>query len=156
MNIMASMRHSFGGFALDSASIGNTSASKTQIVLPYTGQLPTELDDNTGAAIVITLQVALTISVVLTVERDGKTLRYPVTVAPEEIDRILQPFFFAGDGHTRHNNGLEPYILGFNQASYISWKRLTQEPDGIDNLLFQLAPASIDRVLQHIRHSETA
>ena len=156
MNIMESMRHSFGGFALDSASIGNTSASKTQIVLPYTGQLPAELDDNTGAAIVVTLQVGLTVNVLLTVERDKKTLRYPVTVAPEEIDRILQPFFFTGDGHTRRDNGLEPYSMGLHQGSYTNWKRLTLEPDGFDNLLFQLSPVSVERVLQHIRHSETA
>ncbi|MDE6281222.1 MAG: hypothetical protein K2M15_05450, partial [Oscillospiraceae bacterium] len=92
MYIMESIHHSFGGFTLDTASISRTSTSKTKIVLPYTGQLPAELNDATGAAIVITLQVGLTVNVLLTIERAGKEFRYPVKATPEEIDHILEPY----------------------------------------------------------------
>lgn len=156
MYIMESMRHNYGGFTLDTASTGSTSTSKTAIKLPYSGPLPADLDDATGAAIVIALQVGLTVNVLLTGERLGKVFRYPVAATPGEIDHILQSFFFTGDGHTRHDNGLTPYTLGFNQANYVSWKRLTLDADGLDNLLPQLSPASAQRILQHIEHSKTA
>lgn len=156
MYITKSMRHNFGGFTLDTASIDNTSTSKTKITLPYTGKLPADLSDATGAAIVITLQIGLTVNVLLTVERAGKKSRYPVTATPEEIDRTLQGFFFTNDGHTRRDNGLEPYILGLYQGSYTNWKRLILDADGLDNLLPKLSPAAIQRILQHIEHSATA
>lgn len=142
-------------FELDTASIVSTSTSKTEIKLPYTGKLPAGLDDATGAAIVITLRAGSTVNVLLTVEREGKKSGYPVAATPQEIDHILQSFFFTSDGHTRRDNGLKPYILGFNQANYINWKRLTQEPDGLDNLIYQLSPAVVQRILQHIEHSAT-
>lgn len=82
------------GFALDTARIGNTSTSKTKIVLPYNGSLPVDLRGTTSAAIVITLQVGLTVNILLTVERDRRKYRYPVKATPEEIDHILQSFFF--------------------------------------------------------------
>lgn len=124
MYIMESMRHNFGGFTLDTASIGSTSTStstsKTKIALPYTGQLPADLNDGTGAVIAITLQVGLTVNVLLTVERAGKEFRYPVKATPEEIDHILEPFFFSEKGRTRRDNGLNQYSTGLHQGSYIN------------------------------------
>lgn len=143
------------GFSLNITSISNTSTSKTKIVLPYNGPLPANLRNTTGADIVIMLQVGLTVNILLTVERDGKKHRYPVKATPEEIDRILHPFFFNTDGHTRRDTGLERYSLGLYQESFINWKRLTMDENGIDNILSQLSPAAVERVLQHIRHSET-
>ena len=137
------------GFALDTARIGNTSTSKTKIVLPYNGSLPVDLSGTTSAAIVITL-------ILLTVERDGKKHHYHVKATPEEIDHILQSFFFDADGQTRRSTGLDRYSLGLWQGSYINWRRLVLEEHGLDNLLFQLSPAAVERVLWHIRHSETA
>lgn len=67
------------GFALDTARIGNTSTSKTKIVLPYNGSLPVDLRGTTSAAIVITLQVGLTVNILLTVERDRRKYRYPLS-----------------------------------------------------------------------------
>lgn len=144
------------GFSLDIASISNTSTSKTKIVLPYNGPLPADLRGTTSADIVIMLQVGLTVNILLTVERDGKKHRYPVKATPEEIDCILHPFFFNSDGHTRRDTGLERYSLGLYQGSFINWKRLTMDENGIDNILPQPSPAAVERVLQHIRHSETA
>lgn len=144
------------GFSLDIASISNTSTSKTKIVLPYNGPLPADLRDTTSADIVIMLQVGLTVNILLTVEQDGKKHRYPVKATPGEIDRILHPYFFNSDGHTRRDTGLERYSLGLYQGSFINWKRLTMDENGIDNILPQLSPAAVERVLQHIRHSETA
>lgn len=144
------------GFSLNITSISNTSTSKTKIVLPYNGPLPADLRDTTSADIVIMLQVGLAVNILLTVERDGKKHRYPVNATPEEIDSILQPFFFDADGKTRHDTGLERYSLGLWQGSYINWRRLVLEEHGLDNLLFQISPAAVERVLWHIRHSETA
>lgn len=157
MYIMEALRHNYGGFTLDTSSIDSTSStSKTEIKLPYSGPLPADLDDATGAAIVIALQVGLTVNVLLTGERAGKVFRYPVTATPQEIDHILEGFFFTGDGRTRRDNGLEGYALGFNQSSYINWKRLTLDADGLDNLLPRLSPDSVQRILQHVEHSATA
>ena len=144
------------GFALDTARIGNTSTSKTKIVLPYNGSLPVDLSGTTSAAIVITLQVGLTVNILLTVERDGKKHHYHVKATPGEIDHILQSFFFDADGQTRRSTGLDRYSLGLWQGSYINWRRLVLEEHGLDNLLFQLSSAAVERVLRHIRHSETA
>lgn len=121
------------GFSLNITSISNTSTSKTKIVLPYNGPLPADLRGTTSADIVIMLQVGLTVNILLTVERDGKKHSYPVKATPEEIDRILRPFFFDTNGNTRHDNGLERYSLGFWQGSYINWRRLVLEEHGIDN-----------------------
>lgn len=106
-----------------------------------------------GVAIIITICVGLTVNVVLIVERAGKKSHYPIVATPEEIDSILQTFFFDESGHTRRDNGLEPYSLGLWQGHYINWKRITREADGLDNLLYQLSPASVERLLQHIEHS---
>lgn len=156
MYIKNSITDHFNVFTLDTTNIGNISTSKTQIVLPYGGPLPTNLSSITNAAISITIQVGLTVNVLLIVEQGGKKCHYPIKATPEEIDRILQPFFFSMDGKTRHDNGLERYSLGLHQSSFINWKRLTMDDNGIDNILPQLSPAAIERVLHHIRHSETA
>lgn len=109
MELKNMIHHNYGGFTLDMGKIGGISTSKTKIVLPYTGQLPADLTNATGAAIVITLQVGLTVNVLLTVEQAGKKFRHPVTATPEEIDHILQGFFFTSDGHTRRDTGLDQY-----------------------------------------------
>lgn len=155
MYIKNSIADHFEGFNLDTASIGNISTSKTRIVLPYSGLLPADLSNTTGAAIVIMLQVGLTVNILLTVEQEDKKYRYPVKAVAEEIDHILRPFFFDKDGKTRHDNGLERYSLGLFQGSYINWQRLTMDENGLDNTLTQLSPAAVERVLHHIRHSET-
>lgn len=144
------------GFILDTASIGNTSTSKTKIALPYNGPLPADLSDTTSATIVITLRAGPTVNVLLTVERAGKKYRFPVKATPEEIDRILWPFFFDADGQTRRGTGLDRYSLGLYQGTFINWKRLTMDENGLDNILPQLSPTAFERVLQHIRHSESA
>lgn len=156
MYIDHTMWHNYGGFTLDTASISNTSASKTKITLPYTGPLPADLSDATGAAIVVTLQIGLTVNVNLTVERAGKKLRYPVTATPEEIDHILQGFFFTSDDHARRDTGLERYSLGLHQGNYVNWRRITLETGGIDNLLHQLSPIAVQRIMEYIGHSATA
>lgn len=144
------------GFSLDITSIGNISTSETKIVLPYNGPLPADLRDTTSADIVIMLQVGLTVNILLTVKREGKRYRYPVKATMEEINRILWPFFFDSNGHTRRNTGLDRYSLGLYQGTFINWRRIVLEGYGMDDLLFQLSPAAVESVLQHIRHSKTA
>ena len=94
------------GFALDTARIGNTSTSKTKIVLPYNGSLPVDLSGTTSAAIVITLQVGLTVNILLTVERDGKKHHYHVKATPGEIDMVMVFLFRCGrPNQTQHRPG---------------------------------------------------
>lgn len=161
MYIMESMRHNFGGFTLDTASIGNTSTSKTKITLPYTGQLPADLNDTTGAVIVITLQVGLTVNVLLTVERAGKEFRYPVKATPEEIDAILWPLFWIKTAETeyrpRFNNGLSEYWNGHYQAEFTAWHSIGQYPIKITSIIQQLSPekrASLYRMIDFMRSKE--
>lgn len=156
MKLKNMMSHNFGGFTLDVEKIANTSTSKTEISLPYTGQLPADLNNATGAVIVITLQVGLTVNVLLTIERAGKKFRYPVTVTPDEIDHILHGFFFASNGHTRRDTGLDRYSLGLYQGNYINWQRLTLNVDGLNHLLPQLSPVAVQRIMEYIEHSATA
>lgn len=156
MELKNTMAHNYGGFTLDTASISNTSTSKTKITLPYTGKLPADLSDATGAAIIITLQVGLTVNVLLTVERAGKKLRYPVTATPDEIDHILHGFFFTSNGHPRRDTGLDRYSLGLYQGNYINWQRLTLNADGLNHLLPQLSPVAVQRIMEYIEHRATA
>lgn len=155
MYIKSTLVDDFGNFPLDNSKIELYSASKSKIRLPYSGPLPAELNNATNAAISITLQVGLTVNVLLIVEQDEKKLRYPIEATPQEINDILFPFFFDRGGHTRWDTGLERYSLGLHQGSFINWKRLTLDENGIDNILPQLSAAAVERVLQHIRHSET-
>lgn len=144
------------GFTLDVASIGNTSTSKTRLRLPYYGPLSAGLDGATSVSIAITLQVGLIVSLFLIVEWEGKLRRYPISATAEEIDHILHLFFFTKDGHTRCDTGLDRYSLGFNQSSYINWRRLVLDTYGVESILSQLSPTSLERALQCIRHNKTA
>lgn len=62
---------------------------------PTAGLLPADLSNTTGAAIVIMLQVGLTVNILLTVEQEGKKYRYPVKAVAEEIDHILGVLSFS-------------------------------------------------------------
>lgn len=124
MHIKSTLVKDFGSFPLDTSKIELYSASKSKIRLPYSGPLPVELDNATNAAISISLQVGLTVNVLLIVEQDGKKRRYPVKATSQEINDILFPFFFDKDGHTRWDTGLNRYNLGLWQGSYINWWRL--------------------------------
>lgn len=154
MYIKNSITDHFEGFTLDTTGIGNTSIRKREIHLPYTGPLPDKLSDVTSATIAITLQMGLSVNVLLIVERAGKKRRYLVAATPDEIDSILSPLFFDKRGYTRWDTGLNRYYLGFWQSSYLSWRRLVME-HGIYNILSQLSTADIEGVLEYIRHSKT-
>lgn len=156
MYIKSTLVQNFGNFPLDTSKIELQSTSKRKIHLPYTGPLPADLSNATGVAISITLRVGLTVNVRLIAEKGAKKLRYPVEATPQEINDILLPFFFDADGHTKWDTGLDRYNLGLYQGGYSNWRRLVLEQHGLDNLLFQLSPAAVERVLEHIRHSETA
>lgn len=155
MYIKSTLTKDFGNFPLDTSKIELHSTSKDKIYLPYSGPLPAELSDVTDAVISITVHVGLTIGVFLIVNKNGKSLRHPVEATPQEINDVLFPFFFQDKGnntyHTRQDTGLNRYDLGLWQGGYINWKRLVLEEHGLDNLLFQLSPAAVERVLQHIK-----
>lgn len=158
MYIKSTLNKDFGNFALDTSKIELHSVSKDEIHLPYRGPLPAELSDATDAVISIMVHVGLTVGVLLIVNKNGKKLRHPVEATPPEINDVLFPFFFHDKGNnayqTRRDNGLNSYGLGLWQGSYLNWKRLVLEEHGLDNLLFQLSPAAVERVLQHVQHSD--
>ena len=156
MYIKGTLVENFDNFQLDMGKIGNHSTSKSKIHLPYTGPLPDKLNNATNVTISISIRAGLTVGVLLIAEQDGKKLRYPIEATPQEINDVLFPFFFDRDGHTKCDTGLDRYNLGLWQGSYINWRRLVLDEHGLDDLLFQLSPASAERVVQHIRHAGTA
>ena len=144
----------FAGFELDASKIGLHSTHKREIRLPYSGLLPDGLQHNADAVISVNLTAGLRICIDLIVTMDGKKLRYPVEATAQEINDILFPFFFEDVGsnkyHTRFGNGLDDYWLGNYQSSYTHWKRFVYEGHGIDDVINQLSPVALDRVIRYI------
>ncbi len=148
------------GFKLDTSKINLHSVSKDKIQLPYNGPLPDALSKNDSAVISVNITVGLMISACLIVTAGKKEHRYPVEATAQEISDLLFPFFFKdvdnNNFHTRFGNGLSDYWMGSYQSSFTNWKRLILEEHGLDNILYQLSPAAVERVSQHIKESQTA
>lgn len=149
-----SKNNDFAGFELDTSKIAMHSSDKYKILLPYSGQMPDALQLNNGAFISANLTVGLRIGVILIVTVDGKKFRYPVAATAQEINDILFPFFFEDVGndkyHTRFENGLNDYWLGNFQSSFTHWRRFVYEGHGIDGVIGQLSPKSLDCVIRYI------
>ena len=160
MYITESMRHNFGGFTLDTASIGSTSTSKTEIKLPYSGELPEPYDSAT-----VFFRVSPEwVNVVLECRKGSdKPVKYPLTVSRDEINAILWPFFFQekkpGTYHTRFGCGLSSYWLGSYQRDYTAWKEYGDNPTRVVDVVRQLTTAqrnSLYRMLGLMQAEETA
>ena len=160
MYITESMRHNFGGFTLDTASIGSTSTSKTEMKLPYSGELPEPYDSAT-----VFFRVSPEwVNVVLECRKGSdKPVKYPLTASRDEINAILWPFFFQekkpGTYHTRFDCGLSAYWTGSYQRDYVAWKEYGDNPTRVVDVVRQLTPAQQDslyRMLGLMRSEETA
>jgi len=121
MKINNSMMHNFGGFALDINKIGNNTTDPQNIVLPYIGQLPNGVPDQSATIYMIVKPCDVRITL-QTIEK-GKNRRYPLSAEREEIAAIMDSFFFKSAGSTRFDTGLSDYWLGIWQAHYIDWQK---------------------------------
>lgn len=150
----------FAGFELDANKIELHSANEREIQLPYTGPLPDDLQDNDGAVISIMLTVNLSINISLIVTKGKDKTRCRIDAMPQEISDILFRFFFVDKGNnaypTNWNCGLTPFWLGNYQSSYIHWRRFVVEGHGVDDLINQLSPKTMERLEKHIEDKKTA
>ena len=160
MNIKDSKIHNFGGFELDVNKIGNTSTSKREIRLPYTGELPEPYDSATIFFRVTPEYVV----VVLRVENGKrKPTKYVLEASREEINAILWPLFQFKAAETeyrpRFDNGLSEYWNGHYQAEFMMWHTIGQSPTKITSIIQQLSPekrASLYRMIDYMRSEEAA
>ena len=127
MKINNSMMHNFGGFALDINTIDYTTADAQNIVLPYLGQLPNGVPDQSATICMIVkpFDVRITLQ---TIEK-GKTRRYPLSAEREEIAAIMDSFFFKSAGSTRFDTGLSDYWLGIWQATILTGRKRSNNKD---------------------------
>lgn len=160
MNIKDSKIHNFGGFELDVNKIGNTSISKREIRLTYTGELPEPYD----SAMISFRVTPEYVAVVLRVENGKrKPTKYVLEASPEEINAILWPLFWFKAAETeyrpRFDNGLSEYWNGHYQAEFTAWHSIGQSPTKITNIIQQLSPekrASLYRMIDYMRSEEAA
>ena len=119
MEIKMNLNQTFNGFKLDATAIKLQSMDSSNIRLPYTGNLPVDAD----SAYIAFKMVPAQAKAVLVCKCAGKDKRFPLEYTATEIKQVLDAFFFARDGGTRFNNGLDRYWLGLWTAHYIDWKR---------------------------------
>lgn len=160
MNIKDSKIHNFGGFELDVNKIGNTSTSKREIRLIYTGELP----EPHGSATIFFRVTPECIAVVLRVKNGKhKPAKYVLEATREEINSILWPLFWFKAAETeyrpRFDNGLSEYWNGHYQAEFMAWHTIGELPTKIISIMQQLSPekrASLYRMIDYMRSEEAA
>ena len=150
----------FSDFELDTSAIELHSADKHNIRLPYSGPLPDAIRVNDGAYVTVNITVHLMVSICLLVKMGNNERRYPIEATVKEKNDLLFNFLFVDKGnnayHTRWDAGLTHYWLGYYQSSYITWSRFVHEGHGICDVIGQLAPNALNRVVRHIEHKKTA
>ena len=155
-----SYKTDFAGFELDASKIELHSAHKREIHLPYDGPLPDALQDNNGAVISIGISVHLTVGVSLIVTKGKDKIRCLIAATPQEVNDILFCLFFWDKGNnsysTNWNCGLNHYWLGNYQSSYTHWRRFVIEGYGVDDLISQLSPKTMERLKEYITDKKTA
>lgn len=154
MELKNMINHNYGGFDLDVDKIGNTSISKDEIKLPYTGKLPAACDSAT-----ISFRVTPeNINVILETQANNhKPIRYIVLASQEEVDSILWRFFFEPHGkreRTRFDSGLSEYWLGRYQAEFVAWRRICKTPQDIGKILRQFTREQRGNVYRMIERME--
>lgn len=160
MNIKDSKIHNFGGFELDVNKIGNTSTSKREIRLAYTGELPEPYD----SATIFFRVTPECVAVVLRVENGKrKPTKYVLEATQEEINTILWPLFWFKAAETEHrtrfDNGLSEYWNGHYLAEFTVWRTIGESPTKIISIMQQLSPekrASLYRMIDLMRSEEVA
>lgn len=119
MKVKMNLDQTHNGFELDSTAITLQSIDSRNIQLPYAGPLPVDAD----SAYIFFHLVPTQAKAVLVCKSGGKDRRFVLEYTAAEIKELLNKFFFADDGGTRFDNGLDKYWLGMWTAHYIDWKR---------------------------------
>lgn len=150
----------FSGFELDASAIELHSADKHNIRLPYFGKLPDALQDNDGAYIAVNITVHLTVGICLVAKIGNKERHYPIEATTKEINDLLFAFFFVDKGNnsfsTRWDTGLTHYWLGHYQSAYNIWSRFICEGHSVCDVIDQLSPDALNRVVRYIECKKTA
>lgn len=154
------IKREFAGFELDASAIELYSADKRNIRLPYSGKLPDAVRVNDGAYIAVNITVHLTVGIYLVVKIRNKERRYPIEATTKEKNDLLFSFLFVDKGnnayHARWDTGLTRYWMGNYQSSYTTWSRFVHEGQGICDVIDQLSPDALNRVVRYIEHKKTA
>lgn len=153
-------KNDFAGFELDASAIDLHSTDKHKICLPYSGPLPDALQNNDGTYIAVNITVHLTVGICLVVKIGNKERHYPIEATTKEKNDLLFSFLFVDKGnnayHVRLDTGLTRYWVGNYQSSYVTWSRFVHEGHGICDVIDQLSPDALNRVVRHIEYKETA
>lgn len=154
------IKREFAGFELDASAIELYSADKRNIRLPYSGPLPDALQNNDGTYIAVNITVHLTVGICLVVKIGNKERHYPIEATTKEKNDLLFSFLFVDKGnnayHVRLDTGLTRYWVGNYQSSYVTWSRFVYEGHGICDVIDQLSPDALNRVVRYIECKKTA
>lgn len=159
MELKDMMIHNYGGFKLDADKIGNVSTRKNKIKLPYAGRTPAPCDRAT-----ISFRVTpVNVNVLLEMQAGNcKPARYIVTASQEEVDNILQRFFFETYeryDNTRFDCGLSEYWLGHYQAEFGAWRGICKTQQDVGKILLQLTReqrSNIYRMIERVEQESVA
>ena len=135
MHIVNSMAANFDDFELDTSAVGIRSISETDIKLPYTGQLPEQMQVASSAYVYLNVQLTQGARLVLVAHGNGKNIKRPLEASNEEIIALLDKFFKQKQDAT----GVAQYGLGVWQAHYIEWRRVMTSPDWLLTILSTLS-----------------
>ncbi len=150
MRITNSMTADFGGFELDVGALGMRSISYTDIKLPYTGPLPKQMSPASSAYVYLNVQLSQGIRLVLSVQREGKSMKRPLEASSEEIIPLLDRFFTQNQDAT----GLAQYWLGVWHAHYIEWRKIVTRPDCLLTILSALPERDRNLLQKHMTDTQ--
>lgn len=122
MKIKMHMDQTSNGFELDSTAIKLQSIDRSNIKLPYTGQLPDGV--SADSAYIHFHMMPTQAKAVLVCRSAGKDKRFALDYTAAEVKELLDKFFFKDGGGTRFDTGLDLYWQGLWTAHYIDWKRV--------------------------------
>lgn len=156
---------SMSGFEIEAGKIGDNSASKYSVVLPYTGILPTCITGIESVAVKIMVTVQLQYKAFLSVKVAGskEPCSYRLEATPQEIESLLWAVIY--EKHTdkygatsyrpRHNNGLNGYTTGYIQAQLTTRQQIRKNPGMMDAEIIasMLQGVSADRLQEIIGKS---
>lgn len=121
MKIKMHMDQTSNGFELDSTAIKLQSIDRSNIKLPYAGQLPDGV--SADSAYIAFNMMPVQAKAVLVCKCGGKDKRFALDYTAAEVKELLDKFFFTDKGGTRFDTGLDLYWQGLWTAHYIDWKR---------------------------------
>lgn len=132
-------KYQYGKFEIDMDAIDNSrSISQTEIVFPFTGNLPLPY---TTATISFDVSHETRIITIKAEREDKPAKSYFLAAGTAEVEKVLWSFFYEDMGElasTRDDNGLSPFWNGILLARYQAWVDLQREPERVIAILQQL------------------